>query len=80
MLREPWGWSWPLHWVVPVGECGLSRFSFCGRSLSGSSLLAEEFCMALGFRLGSSLVSLCPGVLEVLHLFLLLLGDLLRLG
>jgi len=36
--------------------------------------------MALGFLLGSSLVPLCPGVLEVFHLFLLLLGGLLRLG
>ena len=63
-----------------VCRLGLGRFSICGRSLSGSSLLAEEFCMALGFLLGSSLVPLCPGVLEVFHLFLLLLGGLLRLG
>jgi hypothetical protein len=63
-----------------VCRLGLRRFGFYCRSLSSSGLLAKEFCMTLFFRLGSGLVPLCPGALEVFHLLLLLLGGLLRLG
>jgi hypothetical protein len=62
------------------GVCFCLLVCRLGLRLSGSGLLAEEFCMTCFFRLGSSLVPLCPDALEVLHLLLLLLGGLLHLG